>query len=107
MVQSSGHPAQPGPAKITAAPAPAPPPRLRLWGSHCLVFLSPLTQADLKSSNDSPAKDWGSGSSLVAQQVEDLVLSLLRHGFDSWPGDFCMLQAKSEKKTKPRETDGQ
>lgn len=32
-------------------------------------------------------------SSLVAQRVEDLVLSLLWHGFDPWPWNFYMLQA--------------
>ena len=31
-------------------------------------------------------------SSLVAQQVKDLVLSLLWCGFIPWPGNFCMPQ---------------
>lgn len=43
-------------------------------------------------------------SVLVEQQVKDSVLSLqwlgslLRHGFDSWPGNFCMPQAWPNKK---------
>ena len=43
-------------------------------------------------------------SSLVAQWAKDPVLSLLWlwlllwHGFDPWPGNFCMLQAGPKKK---------
>lgn len=29
----------------------------------------------------------------MAQQVTDLVLSLLRRGFDPWPGKFCVPRA--------------
>ena len=42
--------------------------------------------------------------SLAAQWVKDLVLSLLwlksllRHGFEPWPGNFCMPQAWPKKK---------
>ena len=41
--------------------------------------------------------DFGTGGSLVAQQIKDLVLSLLWlrsllwHRFDPWPRKFCML----------------
>ena len=41
-------------------------------------------------------------SSLVAQQVKEPALSLqqlgslLWHGFDPWPGNFCMLQLQSK-----------
>ena len=44
------------------------------------------------------------GSSLVAQQVEDLALSPLWLGplmcgrFDPWPGNFCVLQWPKRKK---------
>ena len=31
------------------------------------------------------------GTSLVAQQVKDLALSLQQLGFNPWPGNFCML----------------
>ena len=39
-------------------------------------------------------------SSLVAQQVEDLALSLLWQGFNPWPGNFYVLwvQPKREKR---------
>ena len=40
-----------------------------------------------------------SRSSLEAQWVEDLVLSLLWHQFNPWPGKFCMPK-KREKKEK-------
>ena len=42
----------------------------------------------------------------MAQQVKRLLLSLLwlwlhlRHGFDPWPGNFCMLWAQAKKKKK-------
>ena len=45
------------------------------------------------------------GSSLVAQQVKDLALSLLQLrlppwcGFDPWPGNFCMPKAQPKKET--------
>ena len=35
-------------------------------------------------------KEWR--RSMVGQPVKDLVLLLLWHGFDPWPGNFCMLQ---------------
>ena len=41
-------------------------------------------------------KDKKRGSSLVAQQVEDLVL-LLWHGFNPQPGNFQMLQVQRRK----------
>ena len=33
------------------------------------------------------------GSSLVACVIKDSALLVLWHRFDSWPGNFCMLQA--------------
>ena len=41
-------------------------------------------------------------SSLVAQQVKDLALSPLWHGFDPWPWNFCMPQAQPEKRKEKR-----
>ena len=44
----------------------------------------------------------------MAQQVEDLVLSLqclrllLWHGFGPWPGNFCMLQVQLKKEKKKK-----
>ena len=45
------------------------------------------------------------GSSLVAQWVKDLVLSLLWHGLDPCPGNFHMpqLQPKKRKKKERKE----
>ena len=37
------------------------------------------------------------GVPLVAQQVKDLVLSLLWLEFDPWPQNFCMLQVWTKK----------
>ena len=37
----------------------------------------------------------------VAQRVKDLVLSLLRYGFDPRPRNFCMLRAWSKTKSFP------
>ena len=37
------------------------------------------------------------GSSLVAQQVKALALSLLWYEFDPWPGNFHMLQVWPKK----------
>ena len=31
-------------------------------------------------------------------EIKDSVLLLLWHGFDPWPGNFCMLQAWQKKK---------
>ena len=31
----------------------------------------------------------------MAQQMKDLALSLLWHGFDPWPGNICALQVQS------------
>ena len=31
------------------------------------------------------------------QRVKHTALSLLRHRFDSWPGNFCMLQMQQKK----------
>lgn len=45
------------------------------------------------------------GHSLVA--AEDLVLSLLWHAFDPWPGNLCMLQVEEEKKEKHQGLAGQ
>ena len=36
----------------------------------------------------------------MAQWVKDLVLSLLGHGFDSWPRNFCMSWMRPKKKKK-------
>lgn len=45
-------------------------------------------------------KSEASWSSLVPQQVKnqtkDLVLSLLWSGLDSWPGNFCVCEAKQK-----------
>ena len=47
--------------------------------------------------------DEESGSSLVVQQVKDLILSLqqfgllLCHGFSPWPENFHMLQIRGKK----------
>ena len=38
------------------------------------------------------------GSSLMVKQVKDLALSLLWHGFDPWPWNFCMPQVWPKKK---------
>ena len=52
-----------------------------------------------------------SRSSLVAQQVKDLALSLqqprslLWHGFDPWPGNFHTPQARTKKKKKKKITE--
>ena len=43
------------------------------------------------------------GSLLVAQGVKDLALSLLWHGFDPWPGNFCILRAQSKIQTNPKQ----
>ena len=45
-----------------------------------------------------PCRLRSSRSSLVTQQAKDLALSLLWHGFDPWPGKFCMPWAWSKKK---------
>ena len=37
-------------------------------------------------------------SSLAVQGAKDLVLSLMWHRFDPWPGNFCMPQMQPEKK---------
>ena len=48
-------------------------------------------------------------SSLVAQWIRDLMLSLLwlwlqlQHGFDPWPRNFCMPQAPSPQPPPPQE----
>ena len=39
-------------------------------------------------------------SSLVAQRVEDLVLSLLWLALNLWPGSFCMLWMEPKNKNK-------
>ena len=36
--------------------------------------------------------------SLVAQWVKDMLLSLLWHGFDPWPGNFYVLWMQSKMK---------
>lgn len=38
------------------------------------------------------------GSSLLAQLVKDLVLLLLWHRLDAWPGNFHMLLMQPKKK---------
>ena len=38
------------------------------------------------------------GTSLVVQWLKDPVLSLLWHGFDPWPQNFCMVWAWPRKK---------
>ena len=43
-----------------------------------------------------------SWSSLVTQQVKDLVLSLLWLGFEPWPRAFYMPQGQSKKKKKKK-----
>ena len=54
-------------------------------------------------------KKESSGSSLVVQQIKDLVLSLLCHKwlvwfeFSSWPGNFCRHSQKTKKKKKKGE----
>ena len=45
-----------------------------------------------------------SRSSLVVQGVKDLVVSLLWHGFDPWPRNFCMPWAQPEKKRVDKNT---
>ena len=51
-------------------------------------------------------KEEHSGSTLVAQQVKDLGLSLQQHGsllccrFDPWPRNFHILKAKPKKKAR-------
>ena len=37
------------------------------------------------------------GSSLAAQWIKDLELSLLGHAFNPWLGNFCMPQAQPKK----------
>ena len=39
-------------------------------------------------------------SSLVAQQVKDLLSSLLWYRFDPWPGNFHMSQVEQKKRKK-------
>ena len=41
-------------------------------------------------------------SSLVAQQVKDLALSLLLHRFNLWPRNFHMLQVRQKTKLKKK-----
>ena len=38
------------------------------------------------------------GSSLMVQQVKELMLSLLWHRFNPWPGNLCMLSVNRKKK---------
>ena len=45
-------------------------------------------------------KSYFGGSSLVAQQGKDPVLSLLWHRFSPWPGNFCMVWVQPKKKKK-------
>ena len=45
-----------------------------------------------KTQNESQSR-----SSLVAQWVKDLALTLLWHGFNPWPGNFHMLWAQPKK----------
>ena len=45
-------------------------------------------------------KKFNSRSSLMAQWVKDLALSLLCCGFHPWSGNFCMLQKWQKKKKK-------
>ena len=46
------------------------------------------------------------GSSLVAQWVKELALSLLWLGFDPWLRNFCVLQAWQKKKKKKKDSLG-
>ena len=39
----------------------------------------------------------------MVQQVKDPALSLPWHGFDAWPGNFCMPQARPKKKKRKPE----
>ena len=43
------------------------------------------------------------GVSMVSQQIKDLALPLLWHGFDHWPKNLCKLSAQQKKKKKKRE----
>ena len=45
---------------------------------------------------ETPLKYQDDGSSLVAQQVKDLTVSLLWLRFSPWSGTFCTLQAQSK-----------
>ena len=40
----------------------------------------------------------------MAQRVKDLALSLLWHGFDSWPRKFHMLEVRPKKERKTTRT---
>ena len=40
---------------------------------------------------------------MVSQQIKDLALPLLWHGFDHWPKNLCKLSAQQKKKKKKRE----
>ena len=67
-------------------------------------MIKTLTKVGIYRGNISQPNIGHLWSSLVAQQIKDLVLSLqwlrllLWRGFDPWPGKFHMLQAQPKKK---------
>ena len=80
---------------------------LYFWGGNKAHLPSALINAGnmitehlLYACHCSRRQEYSRGSSLVAQWVEDLALSLPWCGFDPWLGNFCMLQVWPEKKKK-------
>lgn len=57
-----------------------------------------MVQLKLLATLNAVSKKQALGSSLMVQRVKDLMLSLLWHGFDPYPGNFCMLRMQPKKK---------
>lgn len=56
-----------------------------------------MVQLKLLATLNAVSKKQALGSSLMVQRVKDLMLSLLWHGFDPYPGNFCMLRMQPKK----------
>ena len=62
------------------------------------LFFSPFPKIHFPPSSQEDCLKTKIRSSLVAQWVKDLALSLLRHGFGSWPWNFRVPQTQPKKK---------
>ena len=69
---------------------------LQFKGMHADLLSFNMTWVSIQTL---PFKKLAQKSSLMAQQVKDLVLSLLWHRFNTWPGKFCMPWARPKKKS--------